>query len=84
MSEVQITNKDVALKVLVQGINLAQSRGAFNLGEAGLLDKCIKMFMVNHQQPQQKPDIDIIDKTEKTEKITQAKKDELEIENILI
>lgn len=42
--EPQITNQETALKILIQGINLAQSRGSFNLSEAGLLDKCIKMF----------------------------------------
>ena len=42
--EPQITNQETALKILIQGVNLAQSRGAFNLSEAGLLDKCIKMF----------------------------------------
>ena len=43
-AEPQITNQETALKILIQGVNLAQSRGAFNLSEAGLLDKCIKMF----------------------------------------
>ena len=43
-AEPQITNQETALKILIQGVNLAQSRGCFNLSEAGLLDKCIKMF----------------------------------------
>lgn len=42
--ELQVTNQETALKILIQGINLAQSRGAFNLSEAELLSKCIKMF----------------------------------------
>lgn len=42
--EPRIDSQETALKILIQGVNLAQSRGAFNLTEAGLLDKCIKMF----------------------------------------
>jgi len=42
--EVNINSQETALKIIIQACNLAQSRGAFNLTEAGLLDKCIKMF----------------------------------------
>ena len=76
-SEPQVTNQETALKILIQGINLAQSRGSFNLSEAGLLDKCIKMFTKPAEAPVQQPaDTVITDKDEK--------KDDLEVENISI
>ena len=75
--EPQITNQEVALKVLIQGVNLAQSRGAFNLSEAGLLDKCIKMFTRPPQESQQPEDVVINDDDAE-------KKDDLEVENIQI
>ena len=51
--EPQIDSQETALRVLIQGINLAQSRGAYNLSEASLLDKCIKAFTRKPEEAQQ-------------------------------
>lgn len=74
--EPEITNQEVALKVLIQGVNLAQSRGAYNLSEAGLLDKCIKMFTRPAEEMQRQ---DVVINDDESEK-----KDDLEVENIQI
>ena len=63
-----INNQETALKLLIQGINLAQSRGAFNLQEAELLSKCIKLF----RRPEPLPPVQ------------EEKKEEVEVENIAI
>lgn len=72
----QITNQETALKMLIQGVNLAQSRGAFNLSEAGLLDKCIKMF-TRRPEPVQPEDTVINDDDDTTT-------ENVEVENISI
>lgn len=73
--EPQITNQETALRILIQGVNLAQSRGAYNLSEAGLLDKCIKMFR-RPADEQQQP-------VEETT-ITDEPQEEVQVENISI
>tara|TARA_Y100001973_G_C5200492_1_gene337272 strand:- start:3324 stop:3530 length:207 start_codon:yes stop_codon:yes gene_type:complete len=40
----QIQNANQALSVLVQGVELAQKRGAYNLEEAALLSQAVKLF----------------------------------------
>jgi hypothetical protein len=42
--DVDITNENVALNVLVTFINLAQKRGAFNLNESSKIWECIEKF----------------------------------------
>ena len=76
----QIPNQQAALKIIIQGINLAQSRGAYNLTEAGLLDKCVKFFTrppQNTQDAVQPQDTVITDDDEQ-------KQDDIEVENIQI
>lgn len=74
--EPQITNQETALKILIQGVNLAQSRGAYNLSEAGLLDKCIKMFTRRPENlSQDVNDVSIVDEEEDSN---------VEVENISI
>ena len=51
--EPQIDSQETAVRVLIQGVNLAQSRGAYNLSEASLLDKCIKAFTRKPEEAQQ-------------------------------
>lgn len=75
-NEPVITNQQTALKLLIQGVNLAQSRGAFNLSEAALLDKCIKIFRQPSQQIVQPNETVIRDEDDKV--------DNLEVENIQI
>ena len=42
--DVEITNENDALNVLVSFCNLAQQRGAFNIEESAKIWECIKMF----------------------------------------
>ena len=44
LTEVEITNENVALNVIVSFLNLAQKRGAFTLDESAKLWECIKAF----------------------------------------
>lgn len=71
--EPNVNNQETALKILIQACNLAQSRGAYSLSEAGLLDKCIKMFTRKPEEALTQPDTVITDDDT-----------ELEIENIAI
>ena len=48
LCDVQITDENIALNVLVSFLNLAQKRGAFGIDESAKIWECIKMF--------QKPD----------------------------
>ena len=43
-TEQTIENHEQALSVLVQAAQLAQTRGAFNLKEAGLLAQAVALF----------------------------------------
>ena len=40
----QIETANQALSMLVQGVELAQKRGAYNLEEAALLSQAVKLF----------------------------------------
>jgi hypothetical protein len=42
--DVEITNENMALNVLVSFVHLAQRRGAFNIDEAAKIYECIKKF----------------------------------------
>ena len=42
--DVQVTNQNEALQLLVTFLNLAQKRGAFTLDEAAKLWDCVKYF----------------------------------------
>jgi hypothetical protein len=42
--DVEITNENDALNVLVSFCNLAQQRGAFNIEESAKIWECIKLF----------------------------------------
>ena len=42
--DVQLTNQQDALQLIVTFLNLAQKRGAFTLDESAKLWECIKMF----------------------------------------
>jgi hypothetical protein len=42
--EVEVTNENVALNLLVNFIHLAQRRGAFNIDESAKIYECIKKF----------------------------------------
>ena len=76
MSQPEITNQETALRIIIQGVNLAQSRGSFSLNEAELLSKCIKMFKRPEevQQPVQEQVIQDQDK----------KEEDIEVKNISI
>jgi hypothetical protein len=42
--DVEITNENVALNVLVTFVNVAQKRGAFNMNESAKIWECIQKF----------------------------------------
>ena len=44
LGDIEITDENVALNVLVSYCNLAQQRGAFNIEESAKIWECIKMF----------------------------------------
>lgn len=44
--DVEVTNENVALNVMVSFLNIAQKRGAFNLDEAAKIWECVQKFIV--------------------------------------
>ncbi len=42
--DVQVTDENIALNVMVSFLNLAQKRGAFGIDESSKIWECIKMF----------------------------------------
>ena len=42
--DINITDENVALNVLVSFLNLAQRRGAFSIDEASKIWECVKIF----------------------------------------
>jgi len=42
--DVEVTNENVALNILITFVNLAQKRGAFNLNESAKIWECIQQF----------------------------------------
>ena len=42
--DIQVTNENTALNLLVNFIHLAQRRGAFNIDESAKIYECVKMF----------------------------------------
>ncbi len=44
LSEVEVTNENVALNIIVSYVNLAQKRGAFNIKESAKIWECIQKF----------------------------------------
>ena len=43
--DVNITDENTALNVMVSFLHLAQKRGAFNLQESAKVWECVKLFM---------------------------------------
>jgi len=44
LSDVEVTNENIALNIIVSYINLAQKRGAFNMKESAKIWECIQKF----------------------------------------
>jgi hypothetical protein len=42
--DIEVTNENMALNLLVSFVHLAQRRGAFNMDEAAKIWECIKKF----------------------------------------
>ena len=42
--EIEVTNENIALNLMINFIHLAQRRGAFNIDEAAKIYECIKKF----------------------------------------
>jgi len=45
--DVEITNENVALNVIVSFLNLAQRRGVFSIDESAKIWECVKKFQKN-------------------------------------
>ena len=45
LSNIEITNEVVALKVMVSFLNVAQKRGAFSIDESAKIWECIQKFI---------------------------------------
>lgn len=43
--EIEVTNENTALNVLIGFLNIAQKRGAFAIIESSKIHECIKVFM---------------------------------------
>ena len=43
--DVEVTNENTALNVLIGFLNIAQKRGAFAINESSKIHECIKVFM---------------------------------------
>jgi len=44
LSDVEVTNENIALNIIVSYVNLAQKRGAFNIKESSKIWECIQKF----------------------------------------
>ena len=44
--DIEITDQNVALNLMVSFLNTAQSRGVFNLEESAKVWECVKMFII--------------------------------------
>jgi len=44
LTDIEITNENMALNVIVSFVNLAQKRGVFSLPESSKIWECIQMF----------------------------------------
>lgn len=44
LTDMEVTNENMALNILVSFVHLAQRRGAFNIDEAAKIYECIKKF----------------------------------------
>ena len=44
--DVEITDQNVALNLMVSFLNTAQSRGVFNLEESAKIWECVKVFII--------------------------------------
>jgi hypothetical protein len=47
LTDVEITNENMALNVIVSFLNLAQRRGAFSMDESAKIWECVKKFQKN-------------------------------------
>lgn len=47
LTDIQITDENVALNVIVSFLNLAQRRGVFSIDESAKIWECVKKFQKN-------------------------------------
>jgi hypothetical protein len=47
LTDVEITNENVALNVIVSFLNLGQRRGVFSIDESAKIWECVKKFQKN-------------------------------------
>ena len=52
--DVEVTNENIALNILVTFVNLAQKRGAFNIKESAKIWECIQRFQKASSSPPDK------------------------------
>ena len=49
LTDIEVTNENIALNIMVSFLNAAQRRGAFSIDEAAKIWECIQMFVNTNQ-----------------------------------
>jgi hypothetical protein len=44
--DIEVTNQNVALNLLISFLNIGQSRGIYNLEESAKIWECVKLFII--------------------------------------
>ncbi len=44
--DIEVTNQNVALNLLISFLNIGQSRGVYNLEESAKIWECVKLFII--------------------------------------
>ncbi len=55
---VEIKDQDIALKMMVNFLEIANRRGAYSIAEVSKIHECIKMFTPAEQEPAPMPQVD--------------------------
>ena len=64
LASVDHQNQQQALGVIIQAVHIAQNRGVFNLNEAELLAKCVRMFQAPAEEAQPQAEASTEESTE--------------------
>jgi hypothetical protein len=56
LTEIPITDDNVALNVMVGFLDTAQKRGAYSMDESAKIWECVQRFIQQQQQPSEKSD----------------------------
>jgi len=56
LTEIPITDDNIALNVMVGFLDTAQKRGAYSMDESAKIWECVQRFIQQQQQPSEKSD----------------------------